>query len=82
MAFDTWQRHGVKAIFRAVMFTIAYVAYIFYSLFLTGKIFFIYFRYMYKGRFTRYNFYLQLSHAIFIARAARVMEKSYTIFTI
>ena len=35
-----------------------------------------------KGRFTRYNFCLRLSHAIFIARAARVMEKSYTISTI
>ena len=35
-----------------------------------------------KGRFTRYDFCLRLSHAIFIARAARVMEKSYTIFTI
>ena len=30
-----------------------------------------------KGRFTRYDFGLRLSHAIFIARAARVMEKSY-----
>ena len=36
----------------------------------------------YKGRFTRYDFSLRLSDAIFIARAARVMEKSYTISTI
>ena len=35
-----------------------------------------------KGRFTRYDFCLRLSHAIFVARAARVMEKSYTISTI
>ena len=34
-----------------------------------------------KGRFTRYDFCLRLSHAIFVARAARVMEKSYTIST-
>ena len=31
------------------------------------------------GRFTRYDFCLRLSHSIFRARAARVMEKSYTI---
>ena len=31
-----------------------------------------------KGRFTRYDFCLRLSHAIFIVRAARVMEKSNT----
>ena len=35
-----------------------------------------------KGRFTRYDFCLRLSHAIFVARAARVMEKSYMISTI
>ena len=35
-----------------------------------------------KGRFTRYDFCLRLSHAIFVARAARVMKKSYTISTI
>ena len=37
---------------------------------------------LYKGRFTRYDFCLRLSHAVFVARAARVMEKSYTISTI
>ena len=35
-----------------------------------------------KGRFTRYDFCLRLSHAIFVARGARVMKKSYTISTI
>ena len=35
-----------------------------------------------KGRFTRYDFCLRLSHVIFVARAARVIEKSYTISTI
>ena len=35
-----------------------------------------------KGRFTRYDFCLRLSHAIFVARAARVIKKSYTISTI
>ena len=32
--------------------------------------------------FTRYDFCLRLARAIFVARAARVMEKSYTISTI
>ena len=35
-----------------------------------------------KGRFTRYDFSLRLTHAISIARAARVIEKSYAISTI
>ena len=30
---------------------------------------------MSKGRFTRYDFCLRLSHAIFVARAARVIKK-------
>ena len=35
-----------------------------------------------KGQFTWYDFCLRLSHAIFVAHAARVMEKLYTISTI
>ena len=33
------------------------------------------------GRFTRYDFCLRLSHAIFIVPAARVMKKWHTIST-
>ena len=41
-----------------------------------------FFQEFFKGRFTRYDFCLRLSDAIFVARAARVMKKSYTISTI